>query len=329
MIYTDPRWEGISGIGRYAERITAGLGLRRLPLHGRAGTPWAPIQISASLRRQSDATSFLSLGFTSPISASIPYSIFIYGLMQREPGLGFPRYYQAYYDTVVRRGARRANSIFTISEISADAIRSWLHDADAPIVNVGAGVEPHFRVISNTDESPHPASVLYVGSMNPNKGFDRLASAFAGVEDRSVKLVVVTRAPDDAGAILSDAGVGNERFRLHTDIDDDALVRLYNTCRATVVPSRSEGFGLPVIEAGACGSPVICSDLAVFREVARGGVEHFDSVDHLSELLTQAVATEPLSDAERLATSARYVDAYRWGAVVDKVRMALAANEVA
>ncbi len=308
----------MSGIGRYAHHVTEGLGLRRLPLEGRAGTPLAPVQISGALRRTGDADYFLSMGFSSPLLRSVPYSIFIYGLMQRDPSLGFPRYYRAYYDTVVRRGARRAEFIFTISEQSADAIREWLADEGPTIVNVGAGVEPHFSVQPGASTPDRP-SILYVGSMNANKGFEDLAAAFAALDEPDARLTVVTRGRDRALEVLTSEGIPPQRVHLVSDVSDEALVALYNEATVTVVPSHSEGFGLPVAEARACGSPVICRDTPIFREVDLGGVRFFASHDELVGLLREGLARAPLDVADRDIAAQVYRRVYNWDEVVSRV----------
>jgi glycosyltransferase involved in cell wall biosynthesis len=87
-----------------------------------------------------------------------------------------------------------------------------------------------------------------------------------------------------------------------TGIDRPALAALYRHASLVMMPSEAEGFGLPVLEALACGAPVLCSDLPVFREVG-GDVAHYVPVGDLdawtSAATSQLAGSEPPESAEK------------------------------
>lgn len=171
---------------------------------------------------------------------------------------------------------RRATRLVSISESTARLAVEAL-GLDARMVRVAPiGVEPAFRRLGPDACAPLRARLglsepylLYVGGANPNKNLRRLLEAFAHLQEIP-SLVMLTRglpAPVDP------------RVRVLDALDDADMPALYNGARLVVNPSRFEGFGLPVLEAMACARPVVCSDIAPFREVAADAVGYFQPED--------------------------------------------------
>jgi glycosyltransferase involved in cell wall biosynthesis len=109
--------------------------------------------------------------------------------------------------------------------------------------------------------------VLAVGARRPHKNFPLLVRAAASVKDVSVVFVgeADERFADETYHIARDL---NANVRFLGKVSEEDLPVLYNLAAAVACPSLVEGFGLPVLEAMACATPVICSDIPVFREVA-------------------------------------------------------------
>jgi glycosyltransferase involved in cell wall biosynthesis len=84
--------------------------------------------------------------------------------------------------------------------------------------------------------------------------------------------------------------LGTGRLLFMKKVNDATLLDLYLNCAALVYPSKVEGFGLPLLEALGCGTPVVCSEIEVCREVAGEVAYYFDpnSVDHMHEALQKA-----------------------------------------
>jgi glycosyltransferase involved in cell wall biosynthesis len=113
---------------------------------------------------------------------------------------------------------------------------------------------------------------LYVGNFLPHKNLHRLVQAFAGLTEaarRDCSLVLVGECAGKRRSILDEARrLGIEEKVVLTGVVADAdLPALYAGCEAFVMPSLDEGFGLPAVEAMACGAPVIVSDRASLPEV--------------------------------------------------------------
>jgi glycosyltransferase involved in cell wall biosynthesis len=139
---------------------------------------------------------------------------------------------------------------------------------------------------------PGDRFLIYVGGLSPHKNLIRLVEAFAlaTAEHPEVRLVLVgdfqdvfhTHVPEIREAI-GRLGLG-DRVLLPGFVADDDLVFLYNNAYCLVQPSRMEGFGLPVVEAMACGTPVVVSTAGSLPEVAGEAGLFFDPTD------TQAIA---------------------------------------
>src|SRR5262249_33711357 len=106
----------------------------------------------------------------------------------------------------------------------------------------------------------------------------------------------------------------------HNGLPDRAVTDLLAGARALVMPSFAEGFGLPVAEALALGTPVICSDIPALREVGRGGPEHLDPADPAA--WCEALAAYVDLDSPRRQAQLARLDAWRapsWDDHLDRV----------
>ena len=126
--------------------------------------------------------------------------------------------------------------------------------------------------------------LLFVGTLEPRKNLLTLVKAFAGVlrDTRFRSQLVVAGGEgwlmEETFSFVSATGIG-DRVRLIGYVNDDELRALYSSCRAFIYPSLYEGFGLPPLEAMACGAPVIASRIAALEETIGDAAILVDPLD--------------------------------------------------
>ncbi|MGB9634803.1 MAG: glycosyltransferase family 4 protein, partial [Chloroflexaceae bacterium] len=154
--------------------------------------------------------------------------------------------------------------------------------------------------------------VLFVGTLEPRKNLPRLVRAFARLADSDLHLVIAGRRGwlyEETFATVERLGLQNRVHFLDFVADAD-LPALYNLARAFVYPSLYEGFGLPVLEALACGAPVVTSGVSSLIEVAG---EAAVLVDPLDEAAIAGGITRALRDAARLrGAGPAQAQRFRW-----------------
>ncbi|HEX4490309.1 MAG TPA: glycosyltransferase family 1 protein [Acidimicrobiia bacterium] len=164
--------------------------------------------------------------------------------------------------------AERATVVIAVSQATADALTARGVDPDRIVVAPnGVTALPRPR----PELAPPGRFLLAVGSLTPRKGLDTLLAAFARADLPGDVRLVLAGPPGFRADSVTDAIVQHDlgdRVDVLGRVSDERLAALYAACTAVCAPSIAEGFGLPILEAGAAGAPVIASDIAVFREVA-------------------------------------------------------------
>jgi glycosyltransferase involved in cell wall biosynthesis len=158
---------------------------------------------------------------------------------------------------------------------------------------------------------------LFVGTREPRKNLARLLAAYARVaEARDAPDLVIAGSrgwlADDLTARVGSLGIA-DRVRWLVGVAPAELPALYAGAVALVLPSLYEGFGLPVLEAMACGTPVVCSDAGALPEVAGGAACLFDptDVDAIADALRR-VWREPVLHQELRARGRDRAAAFSW-----------------
>lgn len=182
----------------------------------------------------------------------------------RFPRQHFPQY--IYFKYFIPRLLKKCRAVFTVSETTKhDIVRTYKYPEERVFVVPNSIDVNHFKPGAVNVESPY---LLMVGARYSHKNVDevlRRAHLWVG----KYKLVVTScggRYRKTLERLIDELNI-----RAHVDFRDyvssDELLRLYQGCTALIYPSKWEGFGIPPLEALACGRPVVASDIEIHREV--------------------------------------------------------------
>jgi glycosyltransferase involved in cell wall biosynthesis len=265
-ILFDSRWIGNHGIGRSAGELQRLLPhLRPFKDERPPSHPLDPLVLSTALwRRKPDL--FFSPGYNPPLTSPCPFVFTLYDLNHLHIPENSSAAKRAYYKHIIRPACHKAAFVLTGSEYSRNQIREWAKIREEKIVNVGCGVGPPFCPTGEKYDPGYPY-VLYVGGRKPHKNLERLFQAFAASGVRKDVRLVLTGAHDaQMVAQIAKFDLASSVHFLETPHDDE-LARAYRGAVALAFPSLYEGFGLPALEALACGAPVLTSMVCSLPEV--------------------------------------------------------------
>lgn len=244
---------------------------------------------------------YLVVSFTGLGSILIPHKMMtIHDLAFLKNPSWYSRAYYWYYKLMTPLAVKTSQHILTVSEFSkSEILRFYPFLKENKISVIYNAIDNLlFKRLSDIPPAKEPF-VLCVSSIDPRKNFARLIEACQGLT--GAKLYIVGKYNR----------IFNQQMELDTDSDhihflgrvsDEELVRLYNQAVCFVFPSLYEGFGLPPLEAMACGCPVLVSDIPVEREVCGDAALYFNPLEP-SEILR--IITQYLSNTDVIKKTMR------------------------
>jgi glycosyltransferase involved in cell wall biosynthesis len=321
-ILCDARWSGPHGIGRFARNV-----LSRLPEHTELKSGprplslldplWLSYQIAA-LR----PSAFFSPGFNSPAVSTRPLIITIHDLTH----IQFPAFAtwgrRLYYQFLVKPAAIRAVFVLTGSEYSRIQILKWSGLPETRVVNISYGVEPVFHPDGPSYEPGYPY-ILYVGNFRAHKNLHRLLAAFAQVDYPELRLILTGDKTSELVQQLRTLKL-EQRVQFAGTVSDEVLARLYRGAVLLIFPSLLEGFGLPALEAMACGTPVIASRTTALPEVVGEAGILIDplDIDDMRRAIERVLGDAELQRRMRARGLAR-ARQFSWDSVTKRVYSAI------
>ena len=252
--------------------------------------PYIRLGYDLPRRVAEDRPNLLHVQYTAPLRCAAPIVVSVHDVSYLE----HPEYFTAFralqLRLTVRRTVRSAASVLTPSEFSKRRILEAYQLEEEKVVVLPNGVSSAFRPVARElAQRSLPASlsipgpfILTVGDLQPRKNhlgliraFDELLRTYPQLPHH---LVIVGKETWHGPTVRAAAKKSFAHDRIHFTgfVDDDQLHSLYGACDLMVYPSFYEGFGLPIVEAMACGRAVACSNTSAMPEVADSAALLFD-----------------------------------------------------
>jgi len=282
-----------------------------------ARNPFVRLGFELAVKVRQDCPDLLHVQYTAPLGCSTPVVVSVHDVSFLEHPEYFTRDRAWQLQWTVRRTVNRAAKILTGTEFSRKSILRVYGDLDEDkVVAVPNAAASEFRPISREAAAAAVRErfsigapfLLSVGDLQPRKNhigliraFSRLVSSYPQLRHNLVLAGKPTWFADRVRDAARDSGVAG-RIQFFGFVSDDDLLQLYNACDLMVFPSFYEGFGLPALEAMACGRSVACSNTTALPEVVDGAAILFDPyrVDEIARALADL-----LLDAELRARMER------------------------
>ena len=254
-----------------------------------AVNPFVRLGYDLPRRVAEDRPSLLHVQYTAPLTCSAPIVVSVHDVSFLE----YPQYFTSFramqLRLTVRRTVKAASCVLTVSEFSKREILDAYKLPEDKVVVLPNGVSSAFHPVARETAKrsmrtalPAAPFILTVGDLQPRKNHLGLIAAFEDLLGAHPQLphhlIIVGKETWYAPDVRAAAKKSQVADRIHFTgfVDDEELRRLYGACDLFVYPSFYEGFGLPILEAMACGRAVACSNTSAMPEVADSAALLFD-----------------------------------------------------
>src|ERR1700730_14800203 len=255
-----------------------------------AVNPFVRLGFDLPRRLRQDRPHLLHVQYTAPVFCSTPIVVSVHDVSFLEHPDYFTPFRALQLRSTVRRTVKSAARVITPSDFSKRRILSSYRLDEDKVVALPNGVAAAFRPMPResaqrwvrTSFGLRAPFILTVADVQPRKNHAGLIRAFEKLvrahPHLTHQLVIVGNENWRASTVRATAKRSSVADRIHFTgfVSDEGLLRLYGACDLFVYPSFYEGFGLPILEAMACGRAVACSNTSAMPEVADGAGLLFD-----------------------------------------------------
>lgn len=285
----------VTGVERYGREIVNCIGsncrVEKTRMNGLTGHAWEQFVLPTKLKSESILWSPANTGPLMVRSQALT----IHDLSPLEHPEWFEKSFATWYRLFLPWLAKRARVIFTPSEHVKQKVQQQLGAKHVIVTSNGVDTTVfHPEACQQTYEFPQKY-ILFVGSLQPRKNLAGLMQAWHVIKNdfRDIWLVIAGAAGHVFQAVKF---LGDERIRFMNYVDECDLPGLYAHAELLMLPSFDEGFGLPAIEAMACGTPVIVSNGGALPEVVGDAGLIFDlsKPDDLAKTIQEYLSNHSL-----------------------------------
>ncbi|CAI1592180.1 glycosyltransferase family 4 protein [Serratia proteamaculans] len=342
MVYINARFltQDLTGVQRFAESVAIALTKIRSDLvfvspddikrkdvadrlnvvvtGQRKGHYWEQVELPRYLK--SNGTPLLvNLGNTAPVTYAKKIST-LHDITYKKFPQSYSRKFRIVYDFLIPRVLNTSLALLTVSEFSKKEIANFYNYPLERIQVIYNASSDIFKVNNTTSKE---LFFLAVSSNNYHKNFHGLISAYekmSSVSNIKLKIIGGSSNSFSSSKAPSSGVMGSDRIEFLGRVSDEELVELYSSALAFVFPSLYEGFGIPPLEAQACGCPVVSSRLASMPEVLQDSALFFNPMDEIEFIR----ALERISQESQLRKDLRQkgyknIERFSWDLSAEKL----------
>ncbi|RIK30574.1 MAG: hypothetical protein DCC56_09635 [Anaerolineae bacterium] len=302
--------------------------------HKLYGMPWREQYALPRQIKKDNLDLFHSPCLTAPIVFDTPLVVTIHDMIWYHPDryskqkMGFHKrgVMRWYYQTVPQIAIRKARAVITVSEAAKQSILAHMRIQNDQIIVTHEAASEFYRPLGYHGAQSYIAKkyqvnssfILGIGSADPRKNIKTLIQAYAVLPEsfrNDYHLVVVCNHKSLVLESLKEVEQSGILKCVHflEEVNDQELAYLYNLAALFVFPSLEEGFGLPLLEAMGCGTPVLAADNSSIPEIVGDAALRFNAEDvrKLAELISKVLSNPTLQLEMRERGIARAAD-FSW-----------------
>lgn len=323
-ILADGRWQGQHGIGRFSTEVLSRL--KNIDIISKGPFPlsiknfvW---QTYLNLRaKRKHYTVFFNPGFNPTWCSSIPFVFTIHDLIPLRLKHSYAnKRKKLFFEYFIKPATKKAHKIITVSEYSKKTIIEWTNLPPEKIIVAPCGLSPAF-IPQGERYNPGFPYLLHIGNTKEHKNVSRLIKAFAEAKiDPQFKLICTGSLSKELYSLIARLKL-DHRVLVHTHLTEQKLASYYRGASGVIFPSLYEGFGLPIIEGMASGTPVLTSNVTSLPEVAGDAALLIDpySVEAISVGITQLINDSSIRE-KLIHKGLERVKLFCWDKTAEKIQ---------
>ena len=247
-----------------------------------------------------------SPGFIAPLKMTAKSIVTIHDMTFFSHPQYHTRFKQYYFKKMIPLTVKKANIIIADSENTKKDIHKYLNTEKSKIITIHLGASEDFKKIDRNKAKKFISKkysiknkfILFVGMIEPRKNLQRLVDAFIQIKNPELKIVIVGKKGwqmEEFFKMIKDSKL-EDTIIFPGYVPDEDLVKFYNAAEIFVYPSIYEGFGIPVLEALACGCPVITSNTSSMPEITGPAAKLIDpnDTDDIKKTIQKLLRNEQL-----------------------------------